>query len=175
MKSDVVATMDEECLTRPYPTGKRHSIGNILMGMMVGSIAKGVDHKGVNIVQKFHLTLVNGLHVRDIRQFADTECRDGQLAVIHHERDYRQLVHLHFFVMLQSKKVYLRRTRIAMLRKAIWDGMHQGIGRDIVGIDIHLAELTERAQVVYTARMVVVDMRQQHRVNLADGSRDRCL
>ena len=62
-----------------------------------------------------------------------------------------------------------------MLRKAIWDGMHQGIGRDIVGIDIYLAELTERAQVVYTARMVVVDMSQQHRVNLAERLREHLL
>ena len=71
-------------------------------------------------------------------------------------------------MVFQPNEVYLRRTRIAMLGKTVRHGMHKRICRNIIGIDIHLAELAERAQVVYSARMIIMYMGEQHRVNLSE-------
>ena len=67
---------------------------------MTGEESQGIHHQGVGMHHERQLTVIYGLHIRDIYQVPYAEPRDGQLTVIHAERHHLQLVHLNRLVVL---------------------------------------------------------------------------
>ena len=175
MESDVMTHVDEQGATSPYPTGKGDGIVDELMGVMGLHEAQGIDHQDLRAFKIWQFALVDGLHIGDIGERPHAIAQDGQFAVHHLEGHDLEVANLQGHMGQDLMQADGRDTRIAVLRKTVGQHLeHRCLGMR-VGIDIDLAELTVRADVVHASHVVVVAVSDQDTVDLTEGLREDLL
>lgn len=131
------------------------------------AIAEGIDHHDPDASKFFHILLIDGLGVGDIGKIADTE-RGDRIGTMHHSDR-------HDFKSVDTEGAVVKATDveggytwIRIFLKAVVITFAE-VSLDIGGgINGKVADSAIRAQVVDTSDMVVMAMRQEHGIDMAD-------
>ena len=166
MTADVVAGVDEPCLTGPYPTGEGYGLVEGLVGVM-GLLAQSVDDEGVTALNIGNLTLVNGFHVGDIDQRTDAVAKYGQVVVHDLEGNDVEVANAENLVLVNLVKLDGGHAWIAVLGKAVRQHLEHALAGYGVGIDIDFAKLAIGTDIVHAAHVVIVGVGDENAVNLA--------
>ena len=174
MQPCMVAHVDEICLTRPHPMGYGYGIGNRLMRAM-GLGSEAVDDERVYPLQCLQSSLGSCQHIGDKAQPTDTVAQYGELAVHNLQRHHLDTAYGDWRQGLYSVKVEPRHTGIEHLTEEIGQALAKMGAGEVIGKDVDIAKPAEWAQVVNSARMVVVLMGEQHTVDMVEWNAQHLL
>ena len=169
MKTHIMTDMDQQIVLCPYPTGKGYRVVDQLMGVMGLGEAKGIHHQQFGSFHICIFLLGNRLHVGNIGQGTDTITQDGQFAVHHLNRHDVQVADTEGFMFVDLMQSDGRHSRITVLCKTVRQHLEHTLSGNRISIDIDLAKLTIRTDIIHATYMVVMAVGYQDTVDPAKG------
>ena len=138
-------------------------------------VAQGIDDEHGDAVQTLNLVVCDFFAIGDVSQWADAESQDGHLAM--HDGDGLHLDALNHegVGVVDSSAVEQRYSGVWILSKTVWQSLTKAIDYILTGIDGEMAVETIGTQVVDAADVVVVDVRQQERIDMVVGGTEHLL
>ena len=133
--------------------------------------SEGVDNQYFYSFKIRIFLLAHRLHVRDIGKLAETIAQNRHLIMENTDRNEFDIAYPIRMMRLYGMKLELRSSRIKLfgiLRKTVRHGIRQRTGYQFITIDMNISKHAETTQVIDTSHMVVMDMRNQHTIQLAE-------
>ena len=142
---------------------------------VVRGVTQPVHDERPDALQQGQLVRRQCFHVRDIgyRSYAESENR--QTAVHDAQRQDSGIADAELLVRPDAVQADLRDTGIFVLRKAVGDAFFQMCGTEVFGVDIHIAEDAQGAEVVQSAYVVVVLVCDKHGIDGLEVEREHLL
>ena len=171
MKTYLVGEMGEEGALGTNAARKLDSVSDEHVAMVFAFKSQGVHHERLHSLQQLAALVADGFHVGDIGKRAEAIGQDGQPVVHHLYCLPADVANLSFLTCSDGMQVKQRHTWIELLGEAIGHRHTQGVNGLLIGVDVDVAELAEPTQIVDTCHMIVVDVGDEHAVDLPKRQR----
>ena len=166
MKTDPVTHVYKIGLLGSDPLGKSQCLAQALVREM-RQLTQGIKHQHPDTFQLREFRLRQAFDICHISQVANTETQYRQFSVHHPDRNHPYARHLERRqIDLTHKEI--RDARIAMLPENIGQACTDRLNHIALGIDLHTMLPAHGSHVVQATDMVVMLVRQQDRVQMAD-------
>lgn len=171
VKTYLVGEMGEEGAFGTDAARKLDSVSDEHVAMMFAFKSQGVHYQRLHSLQQLATLVADGFHVGDISKRAKAIGQYGQPVVHHLYCLPPDVANLSFLTCCDRMQVEQRNTWIEILGEAIGHRHTQRVDGLLVSIDIDITKLTEPTQIVDTSYMIVVDVGDEHAVNLPKRQR----
>ena len=159
-----VAHVDQEGAGTAQLFGEFYGFGNGLVRVVRG-VAQAVHDERPDALQQGKLVRRQCLHVRDVGQRSYAEPENGQAAVHDAQRQNSGIADTELLARPDAVQADLGNARIFVFRKTVGDALLQMCGAEVFGIDIHIAEDAQGAEIVQSAYVVIVLVRDEYGVD----------
>ena len=145
--------------------GKSQGVIHQLVRVMGLCKPKGIHNQQFRTLQIRILTLLYGLHVSNIGQFAYTIAQYRQFAMHDLNRHDIKIANTEGFVLVNLMKSDGRHPRIAIFCETIWQHLQHPLSSNRISIDVNLTKLTIWTNIIHSTHMIIVAMGYQDAVD----------
>ena len=141
------------------------------MAVMCFLKSECVNYECFHTIQISIFFITHRLHISNIGKLTKPIAENRHLIVHHTDRNKLNIPYLIMLMRMNGMQFEFRSSRIeffCILRKAVRHRMRQPRSNDFIAIDIDITKDTERAQIINTTNMVVMDMRNQDAIYLSE-------